>query len=101
TAASDLCWTGTRQLSVAHCRRFLAAYGLRAIERAVVAQEADAPDLFRPLGLRSVVLVAIAHRQGVGGWLMAANRNVAIVPLERQDDGSETGSDSEFGTVEA
>lgn len=101
TAASDLRWTGTRQLSVAHCRRFLAAYGMRAIERAVVAQESDAPDLFGPLGLRSVVLVAIAHRQGVGGWLMAINRSGAIVPLQRHDDGSETGSDGEFGSVEA
>lgn len=102
TAASGVRWAGGPPIGVAHCRKFLAAFGLRAVDRAVVAQEADAPELFRPLGLRSIVLVAIAHRNGVGGWLLAANRNASIVPLERPSDGdAENASDSEFGTIEA
>jgi HD-GYP domain-containing protein (c-di-GMP phosphodiesterase class II) len=101
TAASSVRWVGGPPISVAHCRKFLAAYGLRAVDRAVVAQESDSPELFRPLGLRSIVLVAISHRNGVGGWLFAANRNASIVPLERSVDDSDPSSDDEFGTVEA
>ncbi|MBL8850103.1 MAG: HD-GYP domain-containing protein [Planctomycetaceae bacterium] len=100
TAASDVRWTGAKQLSVGQCRRFLAAYGLRAVERAVVAQESDSPELFRSLGLRSVILVSIAQRNGVGGWLFAANRCASIVPLERSLE-KEAGADCEFGSIEA
>ncbi|MFO1093023.1 MAG: HD-GYP domain-containing protein [Planctomycetaceae bacterium] len=102
TAAADIRWTGSRTLDAAQCRRFLAAYGLRAVERAVVAQDDDAPELFRPLGLQSIILVSIAHRNGVGGWLLAANRDDAIVPLPRGDEyHTAESSDREFGTVEA
>ena len=102
TAANDVRWTGPRQFPVGQCRRFLAAYGLRAVDRAVVAQEADSPELFRSLGLRSVILVSIAQRNGVGGWLFAANRSASIVPLERcVGHEANADSDSEFGSVEA
>jgi len=102
SSANSVRWVGGAPLSVAQCRKFLAAFGLRAVERAVVAQEADAPELFRPLGLRSIVLVAIAHRSGVAGWLFAANRSSSIVPLERSVDvESDATSDGEFGSVEA
>ena len=102
TAEARIRWTGGRSLSIAQCRKFLAAYGVRAVDRAVVAQEADAPELFGPLELQSLILVPIAHRNGISGWLFAANRNSAIVPLERNDNSrSTTDNDGEFGSVEA
>ena len=102
TAEAGIRWTGSSPIGLAQCRKFLAAYGVRAVERPVVAQETDAPELFRPLKLRSLILVPIAHRSGISGWLFAANRNSAIVPLERTDRFQPSAdTDAEFGSVEA
>ena len=101
-AALPVSWIGDRRLKSSACRKLIAAYGHRAIVRAVVAQEADAPYLLRPLGVKSMLLAAITHGDRPNGWLLAINRCQDIVPICRQGGGEriET-SDAEFGTIEA
>lgn len=102
--SSDLAadWVGERRIKTAACRKLVAAYGHRAIARAVVAQDVDAPHLLKPLGIKSLILAAVTHGERPSGWLLAINRCSSIVPIMRQaaQERLET-SDAEFGSIEA
>lgn len=100
--AAAVSWSGNQRLGAGACRRLIAAFGSQAARRAVVIQEADAPELLGPLGVRSLVLASVAQRQGIGGWLLAVNRSRDLLPIlqgisfRRPKPG-----DDEFHTVEA
>lgn len=94
-------WVGERRLKLPACRRILAAYGTRAIVRAVVAQQADAARLLKPLGVKSLVLAAVAHGERPAGWLLAINRSRSVVPIVPPSREQMLSGDDEFGTIEA
>jgi HD-GYP domain-containing protein (c-di-GMP phosphodiesterase class II) len=100
--ALPVSWVGDRRLKSSACRKLIAAYGHRALTRAVVAQDVDAPHLLRPLGVKSLILAAVSHGERPSGWLLAINRCQDIVPIGRPGGAErvET-SDAEFGTIEA
>jgi HD-GYP domain-containing protein (c-di-GMP phosphodiesterase class II) len=95
-------WVGDRRLKLSACRHLIACYGHRALVRAVVAQEIDAPRQLGPLGIRSMILAPVMHGERPSGWLLAVNRCTSVVPIARSNlDRDFESSDAEFGTIEA
>jgi HD-GYP domain-containing protein (c-di-GMP phosphodiesterase class II) len=95
-------WVGERRLKPSACRHLIACYGHRALARAVVAQEIDAPRQLGPLGIRSMILAPIMQGERPSAWLLAVNRCASVVPIAHSNAslGVES-SDAEFGSIEA
>jgi HD-GYP domain-containing protein (c-di-GMP phosphodiesterase class II) len=95
-------WVGDRRLKLSACRHLIACYGHRALVRAVVAQEIDAPRQLGPLGIRSMILAPVLYGEQPTGWLLAVNRCSSVVPIVHSTaQPSVETSDAEFGSIEA